>query len=347
MADSLTSQNINTDTFVNKEVTSEPSQPDGYIVGIGASAGGLDAIERFFSNVSAESGHAYVVVQHLSPDYKSLMAELLDKSAKIPIQEAEHDQPIEFNHAYLIPSGKVMTIEDGRIKLSPRPLEQGVVLPIDIFLESLAKDRPGRSIGIILSGNGRDGTNGMRVIHQSGGFLLAQNLSNAQFEGMPKSVINTGLVHFAGNPEEMPAAIERLILRKAVSPVIANQEVGDKVDDRPISIDKAERIAVNEIYRMLQNHRGIDFAFYKQNTLWRRIEARMGFLQIDQASDYADLVSQSDEELDILFYNLLIGVTQFFRDGDAFELLKEHVVKPLVRNSAPGEPIRVWIPGCS
>lgn len=306
------------------------------IAGVGASAGGLEALEQFFKNIKPESGMAYVVVQHLSPDYKSLMVELLSKHTDIPIFRAEDGMKVMKNAVYLIPPKKNLTIFHRKLYLTDQSLNLGLNLPIDIFFRSLAEDLAERSIGIVLSGTGSDGTLGIRAIKGAGGMVMVQDEETAKFDGMPKSAIATGLVDYILPPQRMGEQL----LKYIEHPFVA-------ASDKKIDIDLEANDAMSKILLAIRARTGVDFTYYKPNTIVRRIERRSSVHQIPNIEDYYKLLSESPTEVNVLYKELLIGVTKFFRDNEAFEILRNKVIPDIFDNKSIGEIIRIWIPGCS
>ena len=308
--------------------------PPSYYVCIGASAGGLEAIEAFFKHMPSDSGLAFVVVQHLSPDYKSLMAELLSKHTRMPVLRSEDGMAVEANHVYLIPPKKNLAIFHGKLLLTDQDASRGVNLPIDIFLRSLAEDQGEKAIAIILSGTGSDGTRGIRAIKEQGGMIMAQSEDSAKFDGMPKSAINTGLPDFILPPEEMP----RLLLSFVKHPYAA------KVEGTPVMITDED--ALTRIFALLRESSKLDFTYYKPSTVIRRIERRMTVNQIRELRDYARFLERYPMEVNTLYRELLIGVTSFYRDREAWECLGEQVLPELLDRNA-GKELRFWVAGCS
>ncbi|HRL11978.1 MAG TPA: chemotaxis protein CheB, partial [Aggregatilineales bacterium] len=280
---------------------------DVYIVGLGTSAGGLEALERFFTGMPIHPKLAFLVVQHLSPDYKSHMVELLAKHTPLTVCEAADGAQIEPGSVYLLPPRKNMTIFKGRIYLVEYERGHGLNLPIDIMLESLAKDQGSKAVACILSGTGSDGTRGIRAIKEHGGIVLAQN-DTAKFDGMPRSAVSTQLVDFVASAEEMPG----IIIRYVTHPHPINQ---DMLQSKHIS----EQDLIGKILAILRDRVGVDFTGYKPNTLIRRIERRMSLYEMDELEHYIRFLQQSDTERRTLFKEFLIGVTSFFRDQEAFE----------------------------
>ncbi|QIK39052.1 PAS domain-containing protein [Caldichromatium japonicum] len=321
-------------TMDGVEMTSLPSRFDGYVVGIGASAGGLDALERFFQGLPADTGAAYVVVQHLSPDHKSMMANLLARHTPMPVVTVEHDMRIEANRVHLIPPASLMTISGDILRLSPKN-PRGLTLPIDLFFCSLAKEFGNRAIGVILSGTGSDGTRGAVAINDAGGFLVAQDPETAKFDGMPRSVIATGLIDAVLPPEEIgPRLVDHI-----------HQRPQPKVRPPSMAMEIDRDSAHEEVMHLLQHAGGIDFRDYKPATVMRRMERRMQVRQTPDLLSYVRLLSTDRGELATLRRELLIPVTSFFRDPDAFEVLAETAIRTIVSDHSGNQPIRVWVPG--
>lgn len=305
-----------------------------HVVGVGASAGGLEALERFFQNMPVNTGLGFVVVQHLSPDYKSLMAELLSKHTNLQVQVADDGMAVLPDNVYLIPPRKNLKIYHGKLYLSERGRDQ-INLPIDIFFHSLAEDLGERAIGVVLSGTGSDGTRGIRAIKEVGGMVMAQSEETAKFDGMPRSAIETRLVDYVLPPERMSVELLNYIQHPYVSKDVRKPSIADEGD------------SLSKIYELLRNQTGVDFAFYKQNTMLRRIERRMGINQTASLREYLLHLYQSPSELPTLYKEMLIGVTQFFRDPEAFEFLRKKVIPDLFTGKKSGEPVRLWVAGCS
>lgn len=311
---------------------------DGFVIAIGASAGGLEALERFFHHCPPDTGAAFVVIQHLSPDHKSMMHDLLGRYTQMEVKVVADGMPVEPNRVYLIPPGTVMRVAGGRFQLTPKSPHL-LTLPIDIFLSSLAEEQGHRSIGIILSGTGSDGTRGAAAINAAGGFLLAQEPTDARFDGMPSSVIGTGLVDAVLAADQLARRVVSHIHNIPVEP----EEPDGPVVRSPMSPEEAQE----GILQLLLQSGGIDFHDYKQATLLRRIERRMQVRHLHTLSDYHALLEQDRAEVTTLRREILIPVTSFFRDADAFQALRKEVVDPLVKQTGTGEPIRVWVAGCS
>lgn len=305
-----------------------------FVIGIGASAGGLEALQQFFRNMPGNSGLSFVVVQHLSPDYKSLMADILGKHTEMRVIQVENGMEIEPDTVYLIPPKHNMTIENGRLLL--QDVEAGKLNhPIDRFFASLAKEKKDKAIAVVLSGTGSDGTSGIKIIKENGGLVIVQQPETAKFDGMPRSVINTGLADFVLSPEE----IVEEILNFSSNPMIT------KLHEKEVLFSDDETFA--RIYTNLKKSSGIDFTNYKRTTILRRLERRMVVTHCDSLSEYVDFLESNEEERNTLAKEILIGVTSFFRDGNYFEKLKQNAVYPLVKNTDKNEAIRVWSAGCS
>ncbi len=306
------------------------------VVGVGASAGGLEALETFFRNIKADCGLSFVVVQHLSPDYKSLMGELLSKYTDMPIYRAEDGMRVKKNCVYLIPPKKNMTIFHNKLYLTDQRPTTGLNLPIDIFFRSLAEDYGEKAIAVVLSGTGSDGTLGIRAIKGAGGMVMAQNEASAKFDGMPKSAISTGLVDYILPPGEMGDQL----IKYVAHPLISGN---DSKDDVIIN----EGDALSKILAAIRTRTSTDFTYYKPNTIVRRIERRISVHQFDTIDDYMKLIVDSPTEVNILYKELLIGVTKFFRDPEAFDILKNKVIPNIFKKKKSNESIRVWVTACS
>lgn len=310
-------------------------EPRGFCVGIGASAGGLEALEQFFKNMPHDTGLSFVVVQHLSPDYKSLMVELLSKHTQMTVYRAEDGMNILPNCIYLIPPKKNMTVFHGNLFLTEQDHHHVINLPIDIFLRSLAEDYADKSIGIILSGTGSDGTLGIRAIKGIGGMVMAQDDSSAKFDGMPKSAIATGLVDYILPADKMPEEL----LKYVKHPLTSKGE-----DKQNISGPES---TLGKIMSLIRGTTGVDFTYYKPNTIIRRLERRISINQISTYENYVSFLENSEKEINILYKELLIGVTRFFRDQESFDILQDHVIPAIFKEKSIDEPVRLWSVGCS
>lgn len=321
-----------------KKNRSSQSGSSNYLVGIGASAGGLEALEYFFESCPSDSGLAFVVIQHLSPDHKSMMSDLLSRYTEMPIHIVEEGMVIEPNHVYLIPAGALIRVDQNGFLLSKK-MPHVLTLPIDIFFSSLAENFKDKAIGVILSGTGSDGSRGSYAINESGGFLLAQEPKEAKFDGMPKSIISTGLVD-----EVLPAnKIAKRILEHTKNPQQRATKSKLISNDQTRPVD--EESALDMIFDYLLQIGGVDFRDYKLATVNRRIERRMQVKRIPSLEDYALLLRNDSQELANLRRELFIPVTSFFRDPKAFESLDETVIQKIVEEVPEGETIRVWSAG--
>ena len=316
----------------------EGSPPAFPIVGIGASAGGLAAFEAFFSGLPADTdpGMAFVLVQHLAPDHKSILSDLIRRYTRMSVFEVEDGMVVMPNCAYIIPPGRDMAFLGGMLQLLDPIAPRGQRLPIDFFFRSLAHDQRERAIGIVLSGTGSDGTHGVRAIKAEGGMVMAQNPASTEFDGMPRSAIGTGLVDYELPPAEMGA---QLI-------AYATHAFGRPPRPGKITAPKVES-AIRKIYVLLRAQTGHDFSQYKPSTIHRRIERRMAVHQIEGIDAYVQYLQQTPNEVEALFRDLLIGVTSFFRDPDAFQVLEDQVIPKLFENKSRNAVIRVWTTGCS
>jgi two-component system CheB/CheR fusion protein len=309
---------------------------DGYVVAVGASAGGLDALERFFGELPADSGAAFVVIQHLSPDHKSMMDNLLARHTAMPVVMAENGMEIAANRVYLIPPGKTMTVAGLELRLIPKN-PHGLSLPIDLFFTSLAKGFGRKAIGAILSGTGSDGSRGAVAINDAGGFLLAQDPESAKFDGMPRSVIATGLVDEIMPPEMLAGRIVSHV-KNIVDPQMKAARAGQADGGNPLE----------GIVHLLYEVGGINFGEYKPATVLRRIERRMQVRHAHDMESYLPLLKADRTEVHTLKRDILISVTSFFRDPETFQALEQSAIAPIIEEAQRArQPIRVWVAGCS
>ncbi|WP_394846583.1 response regulator [Pendulispora brunnea] len=305
-----------------------------FVVGIGASAGGLEALERFFDSLPNDTSMAFVVVQHLSPDFKSLMDELLARHTELPICLVEDGMTIEPNHVYLIPPKKEMIISGGKLLLSERDRQQELTLPIDVFFRSLAQDCRERAVAIVLSGGGTDGSRGIRDVFESGGLVIVQDEESAQFDGMPRTARDAGVAHWVLAPGEMPRVLIEHAARPKGHPLLP---------ETPGTSPKG----LQAMYRLLEQEFAIDFTHYKPSTVTRRIERRLQLARAEHLDGYLERLKRERSELDVLYRDLLIGVTRFFRNEEAFEVLEKRVLPELLRRGPQDAPFRVWVAGCA
>ena len=326
----------------NKRSTMNPQDPrssrEGLlfpIVGIGASAGGLEALEQFLRHVPKESGMAFVIVQHLDPSHKGIMAELLQRTTAMEVFQVQDRMQVKPDCVYVIPPNADMSILHGVLYLFEPTAPRGLRLPIDFFLRSLAEDRKSLSIGVILSGMGSDGTMGLRAIKENMGLVLVQEPASAKFDSMPKSAIGSGVADLIAPAEELPGKIIDC-LRHATT-----------TSTPDLILEEKDRSALEKVFILLRARTGQDFSMYKKSTVHRRIERRMGIHQIKGIATYVRYLQENPQEVELLFKELLIGVTSFFRDPAAWEQIREKVIPELLANRPAGGVIRAWSAGCS
>lgn len=322
---------------IKKEVNTCVKTPN-YYVGIGASAGGLEALQEFFTALPANTGAAFIVVQHLSPDFKSMMSQLISKNTKMPIEIASEGILVNKNTLYLIPPRKNMIIAEGRLFLSDQMPDNPAKTPINILLRSLAEDQQHKAIAVILSGTGSDGTHGIVAIKEVGGLVMVQTPESAKFDGMPNSACNTDMVDIVLRPAEIA---KRLTLFCNAPLVMQSQTTDDS-----ISSNNHDRL-MQSIFELLKRKSAIDFLHYKHTTIARRIERRMRINHIETLLEYRDLLLRNSKELQTLAKELLIGVTRFFRDAEAFQLLRDSYLNKLLDRVPMNKEVRIWVAGCS
>jgi len=306
------------------------------VVGIGASAGGLDALKLLMRELPPNTGLAFVVIQHLDPNHESMMADLLARHTAMTVTQAEDATPLIPNTVYLIPPGKYLRIADGGLFLDEPVQRRGMRMPIDHFFRSLAEAQHEMGIGIVVSGTGSDGAQGIREIKGSGGLTLAQTPESAEYDGMPRAAIGTGMVDMILDIAEMPAAL----LQYARHPYVAGETA-------PSGLSDTAPEAFEQVIRLLRTHTGYNFRNYKTGTLNRRIQRRMSLYRCATLDEYVDQLRESSTEVQALFKDLLISVTRFFRDAEAWEAMAAEVIPALVRNKSTGETVRIWVPGCA
>jgi two-component system, chemotaxis family, CheB/CheR fusion protein len=305
------------------------------IVGIGASAGGLEALEVFLGNVPENSGMAFIIVQHLDPTYKGMLVELLQRGTRLPVFQVKDRMPVEANRIYVIPPNKDLSILHGVLLLLAPLAPRGLRLPIDFFFRALADDQQEHSIGVILSGMGSDGTLGLRAIKEKGGSVFVQSPKTAKFEGMPKSAIDAGLADVIAAVSELPASIKAFINH---APLFIKPNMLD---------ENQAKSSIEKVMLILRSQTGHDFSLYKKTTIYRRIERRIGLHHMDNIATYVRFLRENPQEVETLFSELLIGVTSFFRDSAAWEQLKVEALPALLYNRAPEQTMRAWVAGCS
>lgn len=323
-------------TKSNKDKTKILSPNLFPVVGIGASAGGLDAFKRLLKAIPEDSGMAYILVQHLDPAHESILADLLQRVTKIPVQEITNNVQVMPDHIYIIPSNKLLTATDGVLQLSARLPKNQRNLPIDVLFSSLAEVHQSHAIGVVLSGTATDGTLGLKAIKDQGGITFAQEQQSAAYDGMPQSAIDAGVVDFILPPEQIP---QQLLL------------LNDTFKATPITGEgNAELIqeeGFKQILSLVRMRKGVDFTYYKQTTIRRRISRRIALCMKGSIAEYLVFLKENKEEQDILYQDLLIPVTQFFRDPKIFDNLSEKIFPALLKDREGNEPIRIWIAGCS
>ncbi|WP_327796211.1 chemotaxis protein CheB, partial [Acidocella facilis] len=308
------------------------------IVGLGASAGGLEACTKLFSALPSDNGMAFILVQHLDPTHESMMAELLAHHTSMAVVQATSGMLVEPNHLFIIPPGSYLSASNGALHLSEPEARHGARLPFDFLLRSLAEEYGERAICVILSGTGADGSLGLKAVKEKGGLVIAQDPDEAAFDGMPRNAIQTGAVDLVLPLASIPDALIKFHRRMALTRESAAPHEQDTTPDW-----------LPEIIDLLRKKTVHDFRLYKEGTLRRRIERRMAMASIetDDIERYVDVLKGDDNELARLATDLLINVTSFFRDPKVFDALREKIVPDLVRNHAIDQPLRIWIAGCS
>ncbi|MGD9170435.1 MAG: chemotaxis protein CheB [Candidatus Thiodiazotropha sp.] len=314
-------------------------QEDTPVVAVAASAGGLKAFEALLANLPIETGFALVLIQHLDPKHKSMLAELLGRDCRLPVHEITDGMTIQSDHVYIIPPNKQLALLHNNLHFLPRVDGSKRYNPADLFFKSLAEDRGTKSIGVVMSGTASDGTLGCRAIKEAGGITFAQDRESAEYDGMPGSAMAAGCVDFVLPPEE----IARELIRIMQHPAMCAGQIKDDANE----ILAATPEQMNIIFILLRSRTGNDFSYYKATTLKRRISRRMLVNRIDRVSDYIRLMQKVPQEIDALFQDILINVTAFFRDPEIFDTITELVFPKLLEKRPPDVPIRIWVPGCS
>lgn len=306
------------------------------VVGVGASAGGLAAFKEFLQAIPEKSGMAYVLVQHLDPRHESLLPDLLQKNTKIPVHKISNDITVEPDNVYIIPSNRMLVSNDGKLELSPRPAknDEAVNLPIDLFFESLAEVHQEHSIGVVLTGHGSDGTKGLIAIKENGGLTFAQSEDTAEYPSMPRSAIEEGVVDFILAPREIPCKVIEVVQN-----IYGKDGDENKLENEPD--------VYKQILALLRVRKGADFTYYKQTTIRRRILRRMALSNKADPSKYLKFLRENVQEQDVLHQDLLIPVTEFFRDEAIFTNLCNRVIPDILEKKGREEPIRIWVAGCS
>ena len=318
----------------NAEATAIP------IVGIGASAGGLEALRQLFSGMPSDTGMAFVVIQHLDPERPSMLSSVLAGDVDMPVVEVTERTRAQPNRVYVIPPSADLDIEQGFLSLIPRQQAGTPHLPIDAFFRALAEDLPGRAIGVVLSGSASDGTEGLRAIKSAGGITFAQDPQSAQFRSMPESALAAGVVDFQLPPEEISSELVRL----SRHPYLASPDVPEVPAEKSHQGDEG---GLSSLLATLREHTQLDFRQYKRPTLMRRIARRMALRRLGSLVEYAEVLRDDSGEAKALAEDILIHVTSFFRDPSAFEALEQQVLPGLLEHKYADAPVRVWVPGCS
>lgn len=315
----------------------EPVNATFPIVGIGASAGGLKALENFFQHLPEESGMAFVIVQHLAPDYKSELVMLLQRHTTMDVVQITEELPVQPNAVYVIPPNKVLTIEDGTLHLAQRQRQTRQHGPIDVFFFALAADQAERAVAIVLSGTGSDGALGIKAVKEQGGVTLAQEPEDAEYDGMPRSAIATNCVDLVGTAKELAARL------------VGYRENAMRINlpSTDTSLTDDDATMLKSILSLLRESVGHDFAHYKDSTILRRIARRMRINDIENMADYLRHLRKNEREHKALFQDFLISVTNFFRDGEVFQAVQEEVVPTLIGKNRQNEQLRIWVPGCA
>jgi two-component system CheB/CheR fusion protein len=315
---------------------SSPNKQDFPIVGIGSSAGGLAALEKFFDKMPPDAGMAFVVVTHLDPSHASMMASLLQKHTEMKVVQVEDGMKVAPNQVYVIPPDKDMGIVKGRLQLMQVKVEPGPRAPVNYFLRHLAEEKREKAACIILSGMGTDGTLGLKAIKGELGMVMVQDPETAKYDGMPRSAISTGLVDYILPPDEMPESLLEYTKRTI-----------QRGPPEPPPMETVAGKTLQKIHMVLRSGTGHDFSSYKENTIIRRIQRRMNVHHLDRITDYLSFLQQNPQEVRALFKELLIGVTSFFRDPEAFEVLKDKALMEILKDKPPHYTVRMWVPGCA
>ncbi len=318
-----------------KKSTAQTTGKPFPIVGIGASAGGLEAFEQFFKNMPPDSGMAFILVPHLDPGHASMMPDLLKRFTRMKVVEIADGTKTVPNQVYVVPPNRDMAICEGILQLTQPEKTRGLRMPIDCFLRSLSEDQAENAICIILSGTGTDGSMGLRSIHGAGGMTMVQSTDTARYEGMPRSALDTGLADFVLPVEKMPEQLLAYVKK------ISSKKT------RPISIVEKAPTALQKVLMTLRSHTGHDFSYYKKTTIYRRIEKRMDVHNIEDITQYVRYLHERPDEVQTLFKELLIGVTSFFRDPEAFEILKTKLLPRLLEGKPDDYQLRIWAPACA
>jgi len=338
MASKRPSNKIKSSSAATKQSGTELSGAGQFpVVGVGASAGGLEAFTQLFRHLPPDPGMAFVLIQHLAPAHESMLTELLSKTTAMPVKEVKDGMNVEPNNVYVIPPDSEMVIFHGVLHLTPREKARGQYMPVDSFLRSLSQDRRNNAIAVIMSGSGSDGSMGIRAVKGEGGIVFAQD-ETSKYDGMPKSAIATDCVDFVLPPDKIAAEL----LRIRRHPYLAAVRSGETAQIMP-----EQENDLNKIFIMLRLAKGVDFTSYKRSTIMRRINRRLLLQKIDGIDKYAAFLRKNPSEMETLYQDVLINVTSFFREPDAFEALKRSVFPRIVNKATGDAPVRIWVPACS
>ena len=325
------------------DLAPDPAPNEGLpfpVVGVGASAGGFEAVMNLLKHLPVDTGMAFVVVLHLDPRHKSKLTELVARATAMPVHEIKDDMPVEPNRVYILPANLDVIIAQKRLKLVRRPESERLHMPIDHFFQSLAEEQGSRAIGVVLSGTGSDGTVGLLAIKAEAGITFAEDEASAKYFDMPRSAIDAGCVDAVMPPGALAEELARIARHPFVRPSRAMAKTPEQ--EFPESID-----ALGKIFFLLKQSSGVDFSLYKHTTLKRRISRRMVLQRIERVDDYVTMLRSNPEELRSLFHDLLINVTGFFRDHSVYATLKKKVVPKIIKSKSGQGEIRVWVPGCA
>ncbi|WP_271251611.1 CheR family methyltransferase [Pseudanabaena sp. Chao 1811] len=342
--------NSNETDFSDLSLAPEQDRQESFmIVGIGASAGGLDAFTKILQNLPTDTGMGFVLIQHLAPQHDSQLSEILQRTTEMPVHEASEGMRIEPNSVYVIPPNTLMTLVQGVLKLEPRQRVRGKYMAIDAFFSSLAADCGNLAIAVVLSGSNEDGTAGLGVIKSVGGVTFAQDLVSAEFPTMPMIAITSGYVDFVLSPAEIVTELVNIsqIKSETTNMAIDDENPYDECDDEVASTFAKSQEALTQIFSLLHDEMGVDFSQYKQGTVKRRISRRMGLVNIQKLNDYAQYLQAYPHEVEQLYHDILINVTSFFRDPESFSALQKLVFPTICQNKPSNLPIRIWVVGCS
>ncbi len=321
-----------------KDIIIKQEEPFFPVIGVGASAGGLDAFKKFVEAIPESSGMAYILVQHMNAEHESALSAILSKSTKLPVNDITDNVHVQANNIYVIPPGKLLIVQDGALKLSNRNKQNKNIKPIDLFFTSLGVVHQNFAVGVVLSGSATDGTLGLKVIKAYGGLTFAQDEASAAFESMPNSAIKAGVVDFVLPPEKIPAKLVEI--NQPFHAVETTEEVTEDVV-------KEEEDIFRQIITLLRLRKAVDFTYYKQTTIKRRIVRRMALNKITAPVQYLNFLRENKNEQDALYDDMLISVTNFFRDEKYFEILCDKALPFILKQKTSNDPIRIWVVGCA